>query len=102
MHIFLRTLPHLLEEDHATVLLDGRHAPEQEGDLGEAEARGPAQHPVPGHLEGQEDGDQDPVLEPPLVILHLLAEHGLDMMFIIMMIQMTMIMMMMALTLMLL
>ena len=71
------SVSHLLEEDHTAILLDGRHAPQQEGDLDEAEARGPAQHPVPGQLEGQEDGDQDPVLEPPLVILCLLAQHGL-------------------------
>ena len=67
-----------VEENHTAVVLSGSLAPDQQPRLGQAVAGQPAEEPVSHHLEDQQGGHQDPVLQPPLVVLRVLAEDGLD------------------------
>ena len=46
--------------------------------LTNTEARGPGKDPVSWDLNDEEERDEDPVLQPPLIILRVLAQHRLD------------------------
>ena len=46
--------------------------------LTNTEARSPGKDPVSWNLNDEEERDEDPVLQPPLIILRVLAEHRLD------------------------
>jgi len=53
-------------------------APDEETSLGETVARNPTEETVPSNREHHHHRHQDPVLQPPLVVLSVLAEDGLD------------------------
>lgn len=71
-------LPDRVEEDQTAVILPGGLAPDQQTCLGQAVAGQPAECPVSHDLEELEGSNQDPVLQPSLVVLRLLAQDGLD------------------------
>ena len=69
---------HRFEENHTAIIFPGGLTPDQEHGLGQAVARDPAEEAVTDNLEEQQGGHQDPVLQPALVVLRVLAEDGLD------------------------
>ena len=69
---------HRVEENHTAIIFPGGLTPDQQTGLGQAVAGDPAEEAVTDNLEEQQGGHQDPVLQPALVVLRVLAEDGLD------------------------